>query len=101
MPPPASLAVPVIVTVVPLWMFAPPTGEVIVEVGAAASLDADAATSPGWSVPGCAPMSASRLTVACRMLGSGVTATLLLFPSRPHDHCTVPAPKTSALLGAR
>ena len=64
------------------------------------------ATRPEISDPGWAPMSANRLTVACSMLGSGglrwvggaIPGVQL---ARPQDHCTVPAPKTSAPLGAR
>jgi len=47
-------------------------GEVIIEVGEMASVEAVAATKPGCSVAGCIPMSARRLTVACRMRVSGV-----------------------------
>ena len=70
-------------------------------VGGAASVDMVAALRPAWSVTGCTPMSANRLTVACRMLGSGVEAITPLPPSRPYDQLIVPAPNTSAPLGAR
>src|SRR5215470_4300244 len=73
----------------------------MVDVGAEGSVEAVAAARPDWSEPGCTPMSANRLTVACCMLASGVEAESLWLPSRPHDHCTVPAPKTSAPLAAR
>ena len=53
-------------------------------------------------------MSANRFTVACCMLGSGglpLGSVLPLFQalvlSRPQAHWTVPAPNTSAPLGAR
>ena len=46
-PPPASVAVPVIVTAAPSWRFAPTAGEVIVELGGAVSVDAVAARQPG------------------------------------------------------
>src|SRR6266566_8853030 len=98
-PPPASPAVPVIVTVVPSEMLAPAAGDVIVDVGAVVSVDAVAAVSPEISVEGCAPMSANRLTVTCCMVESDLPDGFAL--SRPHDHWTVPAPNTSAPLGAR
>ena len=44
-PPPLSVAVPVIVTVVPSATVAPAAGEVIVEVGAVVSVDARGARS--------------------------------------------------------
>ena len=44
---------------------APAAGAVIRDVGAAVSVDVVATVSPDCSVAGCAPMSASRLTVAC------------------------------------
>ena len=62
-PPPVSDAVPVIVTVPET--VSPLPGEVIVEVGALVSVDAVAAVSPLWMLPGWTPMSASTLTVAC------------------------------------
>src|SRR6267378_3742715 len=96
-PPPVSAAVPRIVTRPPLSAVAPSTGDVIVELGATESVDADAALRPDWIDPGCTPMSANRLTVACCMRGSGTEAPRSWAPSRPHDHCTVPAPNTSAL----
>ena len=79
----------------------------IVESGAVVSVDGEAAASPLISVVACAPMSAKRLTVACCMTGSteapagGPLLFHALVVSRPHAHCTVPAPKTSAPLGAR
>jgi hypothetical protein len=69
-PPPASDAVPVTCTAVPLVCVDPPLGELTVDVGGVWSVDAVAATRPGWIVVGCTPMSASRLTVACCIAGS-------------------------------
>ena len=64
------------------------------------SVDAEAAVRSDCIVPGWAPMSASRFSVACSMLRSG--AVLSGFQSsRPQAHCTVPAPNTRAPLGAR
>jgi hypothetical protein len=95
-PPPASVAVPVMT---------PPLFAVIVDVGGVASVGGQVTTRPGIRVAGCAPMSAKRLTVACCVSGSGAPlgpASLQAFVvSSPHDHCTVPAPNTSAPLGAR
>ena len=53
---------------------APLPGEVIVEIGAAASVEPVAGVSPGRSVTGCTPMSAKRFTVACciRMSDTGL-----------------------------
>ena len=90
---------PVIVTVPET--VSPLPGEVIVEVGALVSVDAVAAVSPLWMLPGWTPMSASTLTVACWTLTSGVEPPRSCVPSRPHDHWIVPAPNTSAPLGAR
>src|SRR6185503_7853086 len=97
-PPPDSTAVPVIVTGAPPTNDAPFTGEVIVDVGGARSVEAVAATSPDCSVPGCAPMSAKRLTVACFIRTSAAVEPRSCDESSPHDHCTVPAPNTSAPL---
>src|SRR5690349_7995630 len=74
-------------------------GALTVAVGAVWSVDWLAAASVAIRVAGCTPMSAKRLTVACCMLRSGVLLSGLR-SSRPQDHCTVPAPKTSAPLGA-
>src|SRR5215470_19852646 len=94
-PPPASAADPLIVTAAPSDSVAPEDGDVIVEVGAVVSADAVAAVSPDISVAGCTfPMSANRFTVACCMAESVLFDNPPL--SRPHDHCTVPAPNTSA-----
>ena len=81
-----------------------PTGETIVELGAAESADAVAAISADCSVAGCAPMSANRFTVACCIARSGTCAAgepRSCSESRPHAHCTVPAPNTSAPLAWR
>ncbi len=99
-PPPKSVAVPVTVTGLPLRNVLPLAGAVMVEAGGVVSVEAVAATSPDCSEPGCTPMSANRLTVACWRLTSvwlpwSVLSWLL---SRPQEYCTVPAPKTSALL---
>src|SRR5215467_7518987 len=85
-PPPASLAVPLIVMGTPNSITAPGTGDVIVDVGAVVSLDAVALTTPGMRLPGCAPMSAKRLTVACCIATSGVDGPPSWLPSSPHDH---------------
>ena len=69
-PPPESVAVPLIVTVLPFAMVAPADGEVIVEVGGVVSVGAVAATRPDISVAGCTPIMANRLTVACCIAGS-------------------------------
>lgn len=107
-PPPVSAAVPVIVIASPLFTVLPEVGEVIVAVGAVWSVVSVAATSPLCRVEGCAPISAIRLTVACCIVGSGGFSDgsvaywfQALVLSRPQDHCTVPAPNTSAPLGAR
>src|SRR4051812_13533975 len=100
-PPPASDAVPVTVTVLPLGTVDPSAGEVIVAVGAVWSVVAVAATSPVCRVDGCAFMSASRFTVACCMSRSTGVPEKSWSASRPQDHWTVPAPKTRAPLGAR
>ena len=68
-------------------------------MGAVVSVDAVAATRAAWIEPGCAPMSANRLTVACCIRRSGVEAPRSWLPSRPQDHCTVPAPNTNAVFG--
>ncbi len=51
-PPPASVAVPVMVTGAPSEKVAPGDGEVIVEVGGVVSVDIVAAVSPAISVAG-------------------------------------------------
>ena len=64
MPPPASVAVPVIVTVLPHRIDALARGEVIVDVGGVVSVEALAATKPGCLVAGWMPMTATQLTIA-------------------------------------
>src|SRR5215471_2444652 len=98
-PLPVSDADPLTVTAAPSDSVAPEDGDVIVEVGAVVSVDAAAADSPDISVVGCAPISASRFTVACCMAESVLPVPAP--PSSPHTHCTVPAPNTSAPLDAR
>src|SRR6185503_10117280 len=102
-PPPESAAVPLMVIGVPATIDEPLAGAVIVDPGGARSVDALAGTSPSCtcSVPGCAPMSANRLTVACCMRTSAGSEPRSCDASRPHAHCTVPAPKTSAPLLCR
>ena len=97
---------PEIVAVLPSVSAAPSAGELTVAVGGVVSVEPAVAIRRTSRVAGWAPMSASRLTVACCMFGSGsVPSGPLLFQalvtSRPQDHCTVPAPKTRAPLGAR
>jgi hypothetical protein len=77
-----------------------PVGEVTAETGGMVSVDLVAGTSPDLRVAGCVPMSANRLTVACfiRMSSGGPENSWL--GSSPHDHWMVPAPNTSAPLGA-
>src|SRR5438105_6368798 len=97
-PPPLSVAVPEMLAWLPSCSASPCPGEAIVVLGASVSDDLPAALSPAISDPGCAPMSANRLTVACSMLGSGGLWLGSVVPiaqasvlSSPHDHCTVPA----------
>ena len=79
----------------------------MVDVGALVSVDFVCGCSPASRVAGCAPISASRLTVNCSMFGSGglfvgsvVPTSHAFWSASPHDHWTVPAPNTSAPLGA-
>ena len=94
-----SAAVPVTTTGVPLSKVAPSAGYVMLEVGATLSVLDDAATRFACSVSGWAPMSASRFTVACCMSTFSGSLPRSWLLSSPQDHCTVPAPKTSAPLG--
>src|SRR5215471_5768192 len=71
--PPASTAVPLIVTVTPAGVVPPLNGNPIDDVGGLASPEADAATRPARSAPACAPISASRFTVACCMASTGAS----------------------------
>ena len=94
--PPASAAVPRIVTPLPRSTVVPAAGDVIVALGGARSVDALAADSPAWSVRACAPMSAKRLTVAWRIDGSAGEPLRSWSASSPHAHWIVPAPNTNA-----
>ena len=94
-----ALAWPVTVIAVPSATVVPGVGEVTVATGAVVVATAPGVVSPLSSVDGWAPMSPSRLTVACCMFRS--VRPLGLWSSRPHAHWTVPAPKTSAPLAAR
>ena len=99
--PPESVAVPAIVTGWPVWTVVPVAGLVIVAVGRTVSVLAVANVSPDWMVPGCAPMSAKRFTVACCMRTSSTPPLLSAFSvARPYDHRMVPALNTSAPLAA-
>ena len=89
---------PVTGTAEPLGRVAPAVGAVICDEAGVASVDAAAVTRPAWSESGCTPMSAKRLTVACCMRTSGAALPRSWLASSPHDHCTVPAPNTSAPL---
>src|SRR5689334_21909627 len=62
-----SLAVPLMTRLTPAGSEAPFASEVMLTDEPVVSVEADAATSPACNVLGCAPMSASRFTVACRM----------------------------------
>ena len=81
--------------------------DVIVAVGARKSNVRRSRTDPlkrmePFVAPsGVTPMSASRFTVDCRMSALGASEPPSCTESSPHDHCTVPAPKTNALLAAR
>src|SRR4029450_8778591 len=96
--PPVSAAVPVTVTWLPSVTVAPLDGDVNVAVGAVVSVVLVARIRPEIGAYGCTPMSANRFSVACRWVVFGVLPIGLAL-SRPHDHWTVPAPKTSAPLG--
>src|SRR5689334_18415495 len=63
--PPVSVAVPLMFTATPAGRLALAAGEDAVTVGPTVSVDLVARVSPLCRVAGCAPMSASRLTVAC------------------------------------
>jgi hypothetical protein len=99
-PPPLSVAVPLTFTARPTGTVAPAAGEDTETVGPTVSVDLVARVSPLCKVAGCAPVSASGLTVACfiGVLAAPDPRSLL---SSPQDHCTVPPPETSGPLGAR
>src|SRR5205085_1711624 len=85
-PPPASVAVPLIVIVVPAAIDAPLAGEEITQVGAVLSVEIVAATNRVISVAGCTFISAKRLIIACcieRLVGALPRSCKL---SSPHDH---------------
>ena len=96
--PPVSVAVPVMVTRSPLPTAAPLAGDVTADTGLAASADALEPINPDCMLPGWAPMSANRFTVACCKARLGGADPRSWLPSSPHAYCTVPAPKTSAPL---
>src|SRR5262249_6357899 len=91
------------VTFAPSEKVAPWAGDVLGEVGGGVSADAVSGVSPDINVAGCAPISASRFTVACCMVES--TGPPPLPPpvplSSPHEYWMVPAPNTRAPLAAR
>src|SRR5437867_10690896 len=97
-PPPASVALPVTVIGVPTGMFWPLTGNPTVDVGGVRSVLALAGERPGCSVPGCAAISANKLTVACCMSVLAAGPALSCVSSSPHPQRMVPAPKTRAPL---
>ena len=96
--PPVSEAVPLIVVWVPSATDA--GAPVIVDTGLVVSVVLVAARRSVSRVVGWTPMSANRFTVACRMFLSGVLSAGFQ-SDRPQAHWTVPAPNTSAPLGAR
>jgi hypothetical protein len=65
------VAVPLIVTAVPVLTVWPEAGLVIMDTGGVVSVDACAVISPLCNVAGCTPISAKRFTVACCIFGSG------------------------------
>ena len=81
----------------------PFVGAVIVDVGGVVSVEAVAGSEPGSRVAGCASMlrqiyhSLLHIRVRC----SVGKERIIVGTIKPHDHCTVPAPKTRAPLGAR
>src|SRR6267378_2739366 len=77
-PPPWSVAVPDMVVGTPACN--PPDTVLTVVTGGVVSVDFVAGTSPGCNVPGCTPISANRLTVACCMFRSG-KVPLMVVPS--------------------
>ena len=88
--------------------FAAAAGEAIVEVGGVVSVDGrrgrQARTAASWAALPC-PRTGSPSPAACSgqawsRLGGPVLPHALV-SSSPHAHCTVPAPNTSAPLGAR
>jgi hypothetical protein len=100
-PPPASVAVPLIVTSEPLGIEAPAAGAVIVAVGGSVSVVGVGMIRPARSVVGLTPMSVNMFSVAWRIRVSAAGLEMSCRLSSPHDHWTVPEPQTSAPLGAR
>ena len=103
-----SVAVPVIVTRLPLWTCAPAAGDVMTDVGANVSVDALAAISgepDRRRSAACGLRAHVGQQVHGRLLhgliGHCASAPRSWMLSNPHDHCTVPAPKTSAPLACR
>ena len=99
-PPPLSVAVPLIVTVLPFANVAPADGEVIVEVGGGGVGGLRGRRQVRIpACAGCAPMSASRLTVACCMIGLGrvlgVTVVVGVEAPRPLDRARVEDERTA------
>ncbi len=98
--PPESAAVPWMVTGFSAGTVTPEAGLVTVTAGPVVSVEAVAATRLLCRVSGWTPMSARMFTVACCMRASSVTTVssglYVGMLVRPHDHCTVPAPNTSA-----
>src|SRR5438093_13327314 len=66
-PPPPSLAVPLTAVDAPTNTVVPSAGDVIAEVGVIASIEGLHAVSGDFRLPSSTPMSASHLSVACRM----------------------------------
>ena len=101
-----SVAVPEIVTLLPsVRMLARPSASVIVEVGAVVSVDAVVATQPGQQrrrLHAHVGEQVDRRLLHVRVgLAVGPLSSRRSSSSRPQAHCTVPAPNTSAPLGAR
>ena len=104
--PPLSLAVPEIVTLVPSAIAAPCDGLVIVELGAVVSVDCGGRRQSAHQRRRLGAHVGEE--VDGRLLHDGIGRGAAGGPllnhafvvSRPHAHCTVPAPNTSAPLGA-
>jgi len=94
--PEAGVAVPLTVTGVMAGVEMFGDGVLTATLGPVVTVDLAAGMSPACRVSGCALMSASRFTVACSCTGSSLVARSLCTVPRPQDHCTVPAPNTSA-----
>src|SRR5262245_2776619 len=101
LPPPTSAEVPFTVIIVPVGYAPPSTGKPIVDAGGETSPVAVAETNPACIVVGCTPISANRFSVACCIRSTAGSWPRSWSLSNPHDHCTVPAPNTSAPLVCR